>query len=172
MCLFLLCEPKRSKPDLQKPLRRVEVKNSHTTKETWVIRVEKCHFGSCSPLHWSVRIVIKSDSCTIDNAPPAHPWAELPSTLSASPHTLREAFSEPVLQQRQPARGWFLLAWLVLTLTPPDIAKETQQNQPEASLYILRHAQTDNLTMQWRWRWRRLNGSVCCPQHIFCVFQL
>lgn len=76
-------------------IERVEAKNCWGTEETWVIRVEKCHFGSCCRLYWSVRGLIKSDSCTIDNAPPAHPQAEQPSTHSASSPMQRDAFTEP-----------------------------------------------------------------------------
>lgn len=114
-------------------------RNTRGTKEMWVIRVEKCHFGSCCPPHWSVRVVIKSDSCTIDNAPPARPRAELPSTIQHR-LTCREKLSQnPTgrVTQHQCVRSleeWLLLAWLVLTLTPPNIdAKKTQQKQAETS---------------------------------------
>lgn len=115
---FLSVNPNESNLILSNRCRRLEAKNSQGTKETWVIRVEKCHFGSCCRPHWSVRAVIKSDSCTIDNAPVAHLRAELPSTHSPPAH-MQEGF---------------LLAWLVSTLTPPNIKRRLSKNSQKASM--------------------------------------
>lgn len=46
---------------------RVQVKDSWSAQETWVIKMLKCHVGSCRLLHWLHPDVIRSDSCTTNN---------------------------------------------------------------------------------------------------------
>lgn len=97
------------------------VKKQGTVKEPWVIRAEKCHFGSCHLLHWLDRGIIKSDSCTINNTPPSpspspslsrgrryRPASPAPSPPVPRPHlsvpdceVVARSVTKRVMQQRQ-----------------------------------------------------------------------